>query len=383
MYSDRINSLPPYLFAAIDRAKADAVARGVDIIDFGIGDPDQPTPPHIVEAVRKAVLDPKTHRYPSYEGMLSFREAAANWYKKNMGVSLDPETEVLTLIGSKEGLAHIPLAFLNFGDLALVPDPAYPVYKIGTIFAGGVPFTMPLLPENDFLPDLEAIPREIARKAKLMFLNYPNNPTSAVADKKFFKRVVDFAVEKKIIVLHDNPYSEIAYDGYKAPSFLGVKGAMEVGVEFHSLTKTYNMAGWRIGFALGNKDILAGLGKVKTNVDSGVFEAIQQAGIAALTGPQDCVREMAKLYTERRDALLVGLHRLGLDVKPPKATFYVWVHVGGSSLDFSKRLLEKAGIVATPGIGFGDYGEGYLRFALTQPVERIREAVERMGKLNI
>lgn len=383
MYSDRINSLPPYLFAALDKAKADAIAKGVDIIDFGIGDPDQPTPSHIVEAMRKAVLDPKTHRYPSYEGMLSLREAAAKWYKKNMGVSLDPEDEVLTLIGSKEGLAHISLAFLNFGDLALVPDPAYPVYRIGTVFAGGIPFTMPLLPENDFLPDLEAIPIEVARKAKLMFLNYPNNPTSAVVDKIFFKRVVDFAMEKEIIVLHDNPYSEIVYDGYKAPSFLSVKGAMEVGVEFHSLTKTYNMAGWRIGFALGNKDILAGLSKVKTNVDSGVFEAIQQAGITALTGPQDCVGEMAKLYTERRDALLVGLQRLGLDVKPPKATFYVWVHVRGSSLDFSKRLLEKAGIVATPGIGFGDYGEGYLRFALTQPVERIREAVERMSKLDI
>ncbi len=382
-YADRINSLPPYLFAAIDKAKAGVIKKGADVINLSIGDPDMPTPPHIVEAMKKALDNPAHHRYPSYEGMLSFRTAAAKWYKKTMNVELNPDDEVLTLIGSKEGIAHIPLAFLNPGEISLVPDPAYPVYNIGSILADGKPYKMPLMAENDFLPDLDAIPSNIARKAKLMFLNYPNNPTSATASLKFFEEVVDFANANEIIVIHDNAYSEMTFDGYKAPSFLNVGGAKEVGIEVHSLSKTYNMTGWRIGFAVGNKDILAGLGKVKTNVDSGAFEAVQEAGIAALTGPQDCVREMNGIYKERRDALLAGLKELGLAVKPPKATFYVWVPVKGSSSDFATTLLEKAGIVATPGIGFGEYGEGYVRFALTQPVDRINEAVERMRKLDI
>ncbi len=383
MYADRINSLPPYLFAAIDKARQEAVKKGVDVINLSIGDPDMPTPVHIVEAMRKAVGDPARHRYPSYEGMQSFRAAAAKWYRKNMNVDLNPENEVLTLIGSKEGIAHIPLAFLNPGDLSLVPDPGYPVYNIGSILADGKPFKMPLLDENDFLPDLDAIPSDVAGKAKIMFLNYPNNPTSATATSGFFKEVVDFASENDIMVVHDNAYSEMAYDGYKAPSFLSTSGAMDIGIEMHSLSKTYNMTGWRLGFAVGNSEILAGLGKVKTNVDSGAFEAVQEAGIAALSGPQDCVREMNRVYKERRDALIAGLNRLGLDVKPPRATFYVWVKVKGRSLDFTRMLLEKAGIVATPGVGFGEYGEGYIRFALTQSVERINEAVERMHKLRI
>jgi LL-diaminopimelate aminotransferase len=382
-YAHRINSLPPYLFAAIDKAKADVIKKGVDVINLSIGDPDLPTPAHIVEAMKKALDNPAHHRYPSYEGMLSFRTAAAKWYKKTMNVDLNPEDEVLTLIGSKEGIAHIPLAFLNPGDVSLVPDPAYPVYNIGSILADGKPYKMPLLAENYFLPDLEAIPASIAKKAKLMFLNYPNNPTSAIASLKFFEEVVDFANENEITVIHDNAYSEMTYDGYKAPSFLNASGAKDVGIEVHSLSKTYNMTGWRIGFAVGNRDILAGLGKVKTNVDSGAFEAVQEAGTAALSGSQDCVREMNRIYRERRDALLVGLKELGLEVKLPKATFYVWVPVNGRSSDFAKMLLEKAGIVATPGIGFGAYGEGYMRFALTQPVDRINEAVERMRKLDI
>jgi LL-diaminopimelate aminotransferase len=382
-YADRINSLPPYLFAAIDKAKAEAIKKGVDVINLSIGDPDLPTPKHIVEAMKKAVENPARHRYPSYEGMLSFRAAAAKWYKKTMYVELNPDDEVLTLIGSKEGIAHVPLAFLNPGDISLVPDPAYPVYNIGSILADGKPYKMPLLAENDFLPDLEAIPSNIARKAKLMFLNYPNNPTSAIASLKFFKEVVDFANENEIIVIHDNAYSEMTYDGYKAPSFLSVSGAKEVGIEVHSLSKTYNMTGWRLGFAVGNRDVLAGLGKVKTNVDSGAFEAVQEAGIAALSSSQDCVRDMNKVYKERRDVLLTGLKKLGLEVKPPKATFYVWVRVKGSSSDFAKMLLGKAGIVATPGIGFGEHGEGYIRFALTQPVDKINEAVGRMHKLDI
>ncbi|MCE8422601.1 MAG: LL-diaminopimelate aminotransferase [Candidatus Methanoperedens sp.] len=383
IYADRINSLPPYLFAAIDKAKGEMMRKGVDVIDLSIGDPDLPTPSHIVEAMRKAVGNPTRHRYPSYEGMLSFRKAASAWYKKTMNVDLNPENEVLTLIGSKEGLAHIPLGFLNPGDISLVPDPAYPVYNIGSILADGKPFKMPLLSENDFLPDLDTIPARIARKAKIMFINYPNNPTSAIASIRFFEDVVDFANENEIIVIHDNAYSEMTHDGYKAPSFLNVNGANDVGIEVHSLSKTYNMTGWRIGFAVGNPEILAGLGKVKTNVDSGAFEAVQDAGIAALTGQQECVHNMNKIYTERRDALIAGLKRLGLPVKKPKATFYVWVPVNGNSSDFAKMLLEKAGIVATPGIGFGEFGEGYVRFALTQSVARINEAVERMHKLDI
>ncbi len=382
-YADRINSLPPYLFAAIDKAKAEAIKKGVDVINLSIGDPDLPTPKHIVEAMKKAVENPARHRYPSYEGMLSFRAAAAKWYKKTMNVELNPDDEVLTLIGSKEGIVHVPLAFLNPGDISLVPDPAYPVYNIGSILADGKPYKMPLLAENDFLPDLEAIPSNIARKAKVMFLNYPNNPTSAIASLKFFEEVVDFANENEIIVIHDNAYSEMTYDGYKAPSFLSVSGANEVGIEVHSLSKTYNMTGWRLGFAVGNRDILAGLGKVKTNVDSGAFEAVQEAGIAALSSSQDCVRDMNKVYKERRDVLVTGLKKLGIEVKPPKATFYVWARVKGSSSDFAKMLLGKAGIVATPGIGFGEHGEGYIRFALTQPVDRINEAVGRMHKLDI
>jgi LL-diaminopimelate aminotransferase len=383
MYASRINSLPPYLFATIDKAKQEVIKKGVDVINLSIGDPDLPTPPHIVEAMRKSVSNPERHRYPSYEGMLAFRTAAATWIKRNMKVDLNPEDEVLTLIGSKEGIAHIPLAFLNPGEVSLVPDPAYPVYNIGTILADGKPHKMPLLAENDFLPDLDAIPASVAEKAKIMFINYPNNPTSATASMKFFEEVVDFANENDILVIHDNAYSEMTYDGYKAPSFLGVNGAKEIGIEMHSLSKTYNMTGWRIGFAIGNCDILSGLGKVKTNVDSGAFEAVQEAGIAALNGPQDCVREMNGIYKERRDALLAGLKELGFEVKPPKATFYVWTRVKGSSLDFSRMLLEKAGIVATPGVGFGEYGEGYIRFALTQSVDRINEAVERMRKLGI
>ncbi|SNQ60652.1 LL-diaminopimelate aminotransferase [Candidatus Methanoperedens nitroreducens] len=383
MYASRITSLPPYLFAAIDKAKQEVIKKGADVINLSIGDPDLPTPPHIVEAMKRSVSNPERHRYPSYEGMLAFRTAVAAWIKKTMKVDLNPEDEVLTLIGSKEGIAHIPLAFLNPGEVSLVPDPAYPVYNIGTILADGKPHKMPLLAENDFLPDLDAIPARVAEKAKIMFINYPNNPTSATASIKFFEEVVDFANENDVLVVHDNAYSEMTYDGYKAPSFLSVNGAKEIGVEMHSLSKTYNMTGWRIGYAIGNRDILSGLGKVKTNVDSGAFEAVQEAGIAALYGPQDCVREMNGVYKERRDALLAGLKELGFEVKPPKATFYVWTRVKGSSLDFSRMLLEKAGIVATPGVGFGEYGEGYIRFALTQPVDRINEAVERMRKLGI
>jgi LL-diaminopimelate aminotransferase len=382
MYANRINSLPPYLFATVDKAKQEAIEKGMDVINLSIGDPDMPTPGHIIEAMKKSLDNPARHRYPSYEGMLSFRTAAAKWIKKRMNVDLDPDDEVLTLIGSKEGIAHIPIAFLNPGDISLVPDPAYPVYNIGSILADGKPYKMPLLAENDFLPDLDAIPSNIAEKAKLMFLNYPNNPTSATASLRFFDEVVDFANENEILIIHDNAYSEMTYDGYRAPSFLNVSGAKDVGIEMHSLSKTYNMTGWRLGFAAGNRDIINGLGKVKTNVDSGAFESIQEAGISALNGPQDCIHEMNRIYKERRDALLAGLKELGFEAKSPEATFYVWMPVKGKSLEFSKLLLEKAGIVATPGVGFGDHGEGYVRFALTQSVDRINECIDRMSKLD-
>ncbi|MDY6964467.1 MAG: LL-diaminopimelate aminotransferase [Halobacteriota archaeon] len=384
MYSERINLLPPYLFSDIDEAKSAAIGKGIDVIDLGVGDPDLPTPTHIIDSLYEAAKNSENHRYPSYIGMLSFREAVAEWYEKTKGVSLDPKSEVLTLIGSKEGIAHAPFAFINSGDVVLVPDPAYPVYNNSTILADGIPHVMPLTSENDFKVDLEAIGPDTARKAKMMFLNYPNNPTSATADESFFKEAVDFAKDNEIIICHDNPYSEITFDGYKALSFLTIDGARDVGIEFNSLSKTYNMTGWRVGYAVGNEEILNGIGQIKTNIDSGLFQAVQEAGITALTGPQDCISKNVEVYKERRDTLVQGLKALGWDMQVPKATFYVWARVPDDEYDsigFSKILLEEAGVVATPGVGFGKYGQGYLRFALTEPVERMKEAIERIGRL--
>jgi LL-diaminopimelate aminotransferase len=381
MYADRLSSLPPYLFARIDAMKAEKARSGADIIDLGVGDPDLPTPPHVVEALCAAARDPANHHYPSYAGMPGFREAAANWYGRRFGVDLDPGTEVLALMGSKDGIAHVPEAFVNPGDVVLAPSPGYPVYRTSTLFAEGELHELPLEPGNGFLPDLDAVPADVARRAKLLFVNYPNNPTSAVAPPAFYDEVVAFAREHDVTVVSDNAYSEIAYDGYRAPSFLETDGAMEVGVEMHSLSKTYNMTGWRIGMAVGNPEILAGLGRVKTNVDSGVFDAVQHAGIAALSGPQDCVAAACRVYEERRDVLVQGLRSLGYDVAAPKATFYVWLPVE-DSMAFAARLLEEAAIVATPGVGFGAHGEGYVRFALTRPVERIEEALSRMEALS-
>lgn len=381
-YASRIKTLPPYLFAAIDEMKQRAIARGVDIINLGIGDPDLPTPTPIIERLKQAASDPKNHQYPSYEGLLAFRQAVANWYQRRFGVRLDPVSEVLGLIGSKEGIGHVPLAFVDPGDIVLVPSPGYPVFPVGTTFAGGVPHFMPLLKQNGFLPDLNGIPKDVARRAKLMFLNSPNNPTSAVANKDFFKRVVAFALEHQIIVCHDAAYSEIYFDGRRPPSFLEVEGAKDVGIEFHSLSKTFNMTGWRIGFAVGNKQILAGLGKVKSNLDSGIFQAIQEAGITAIQSDDQLTDGIRKLYQERRDALVPGLKRLGLDVDMPPAAFYVWIAVpkGYTSAAFTAHLLEKAGIVTTPGNGFGAAGEGYIRMTLTTPKERLVEVVERIKK---
>ncbi|HEX7444790.1 MAG TPA: LL-diaminopimelate aminotransferase [Methanothrix sp.] len=381
MYADRIKNLPPYLFAAIDKAKQEARVRGVDVIDLSVGDPDLPTPAHIVEALRQAAEDTSNHQYPSYEGKLTFRTAVADWYKRTFNVVLDPGNEVLTLIGSKEGIAHAPLAFINPGDAALIPDPAYPVYRTATIFAGGEPVVMPLLKENKFLPDLEAIPSEVARRAKIMFLNYPNNPIGATADRSFFQELIDFAREYNIIVMHDNPYSEIYYDGERSLSLLEIEGAKDVAVEFHSLSKTYNMTGWRIGSVVGNREVVAGIGKIKSNIDSGTFGAVQDAGIAALHSPKEIVDDIRKIYQHRIEILYQALRDLGMELEKPRATLYLWAWVGGSSIEYAAKLLEKTGIVATPGVGFGKYGEGYIRFSITQKTERIEEAVVRLEKM--
>lgn len=379
----RLEKLPPYLFAEIDKKKREVAAKGVDIISLGIGDPDLPTPPHIVQALKKSAETPANHRYPDYEGLFSFRQAAADWYRERFNVALDPDKEVVTLIGSKEGIAHLALAFVNPGDVALVPDPGYPVYHVSTLFSGGETYYLPLRRENGFLPDLQAIPRDVARRATVMWLNYPNNPTAAVASKGFFSQVVRFAEEHDLIVCHDNAYSEIYYDGKKTPSFLEVAGAREVGIEFHSLSKTYNMTGWRIGFAVGNAALVEGLGLVKTNVDSGVFQAVQEAGIAALKGDQGVVEEMRRIYQERRDLLIQGLKEIGLACDLPSATFYLWAEVpkGYTSASLTTRILEEAGVVITPGSGFGAAGEGYVRFSLTMDTGRLKEAVERIRKV--
>ncbi|NGZ59490.1 MAG: LL-diaminopimelate aminotransferase [Nitrospira sp. LK265] len=378
----RIKTLPPYLFAAIDKMKQEAIARGVDIINLGIGDPDLPTPMPIIERLANAAKDAKHHQYPSYEGMLSFRKAVAGWYKRRFNVTLDPANEVLTLIGSKEGIGHIHLAFVNPGDVVLVPSPGYPVYPVATGFSGGQSHVMPLTKANSFLPDLNAIPKEVAKKAKLMWLNSPNNPTSVIMTKDYFKRVVEFARENQVIVCHDAAYSEIYYDGRRPASFMEVDGAKDVGVEFHSLSKTYNMTGWRIGFAVGHKEVLAGLGKVKSNLDSGCFEAVQEAGIVALGLDDSITDSLRKTYQDRRDTLIPGLKNLGLEVDPPPAAFYVWVTVpkGYTSTSFTAHLLEKAGIVTTPGNGFGAPGEGYIRMTLCTSKERLAEAVERIKR---
>jgi LL-diaminopimelate aminotransferase len=380
--AERLKHLPPYLFAEIDRKKKEVAARGVDIISLGIGDPDLPTPEHIVIKLKKAAENPKNHRYPDYEGLYEFRKAAADWFEKRFSVKFNPEDEVVSLIGSKEGIAHLPLAFVNPGDYVLVPDPAYPVYNIGTIFAGGISYIMPLKKENNFLPDLKAIPEEVLKKTKIMYINYPNNPTSAVADKNFFQDVVNLAHKYKFIVCHDMAYSELFYE--EPPiSIFNVEGAKDVAIEMHSLSKTYSMTGWRIGFAIGNKSIIEGLGKIKTNVDSGIFQAVQEAGIEALTGDQTVVSRYREIYRERRDLVVQKLQSLGYDVFYPKATFYVWVKTPQNldSRTFCGKVLEETGVVLTPGIGFGSHGEGYFRIALTVDKQRLNEALERISKV--
>jgi LL-diaminopimelate aminotransferase len=383
--AERVATLPPYLFKEIDEKKRDLERQGADIIDLGVGDPDLPTPSKIIEAMRSAVRDPATHHYPAYSGSGDFKEAIAEWYGERFSVVLDPDTEVLSLIGAKEGIAHIHLAFLNPGDLALIPTPGYPVYNIGTLFADGVSYSLPLVRENGFLPELDSIPEETARKAKILWLNYPNNPTTGVANREFFEAVVAFAHKYEVMVCNDLTYSEIAFDGYRPPSLLEIEGAKEVAVEFHSLSKSFNMTGWRIGFAVGNKEAVTGLGTVKSNLDSGVFQAIQRAGVVALRESQDSIREIQKIYATRRDIVVNGLRDAGFVLDAPKATFYLWVPIPQpyTSTSLATKLLTEAGVVVTPGNGFGFPGEGYVRLALTQDESRLLEAAERIKQVGL
>ena len=380
--AERIQKLPPYLFAEIDRLKRQVAGRGVDLINLGIGDPDLPTPAHIVARLRDAAGNPANHRYPDYEGLLAFRQAAADWMRARYGVALDPATEVVSLIGSKEGIANMAVAFVDPGDIVLVPDPGYPVYHVGAAFNGGQTYRLPLRRENAFLPDLAAVPADVARAAKLLWLNYPNNPTAATAPAPFFADAIHFAERHGVILCHDAAYAEI-YFGERPPSILEIPGGRDVAIEFPSLSKTFNMTGWRVGFAAGNPELIAGLGQVKTNVDSGVFQAVQEAAIAALTGDYGVVERLRATYRERRDVLVAGLGKVGLPCDPPAGTFYVWVPVprGLTAAALATRCLTEAGVVVTPGNGFGEAGEGYIRLTLCTPVERLREAVERLRRL--
>lgn len=376
----RIENLPPYLFVEISRKIAEKRSQGEDVISLAIGDPDTPTPPHIIERLCQAARDSANHRYPESEGLPELRSAIAQWYQRRFGVVLDPDKEVLPLIGAKEGIGHIALCFIDPGDIALVPDPAYPVYAISTMFAGGSSYDLPLTAENNFLPDLDSIPEDVAQKAKVLWINYPNNPTAAVAEPEFFEQVVTFAKKFDIAVCHDGPYTEVAFDGYRPASFMEASGARDVGVEFHSLSKSYNMTGWRVGMAVGNAAIIDALKRVKSNLDSGIPQAIQRAAIEALTGPQDCIDRNNEMYQHRRDRLISTLNKIGIEAEPPKASLYIWAKVpeGYTSIQFAASLLDEANIVVTPGIGYGRNGEGYIRISLTVPDDRLDKALARL-----
>jgi LL-diaminopimelate aminotransferase len=379
----RIEKLPPYLFAEIDRKVAEAKARGADIISFGVGDPDLPTPRHVVDALAEAAADPATHRYPSYTGMPEFRVSIAEWYQKRFGVTLDPDTQVQPLVGSKEGIFHLPVAFIDPGDVALIPDPGYPVYETGTILAHGEPVFMPLTTDNDFVPDLTALSHETLDRTRVMWLNYPSNPTAACVDVGFFERAVAFCKNNDILLAHDAAYTEITYDDYVAPSVLQAPGALDCAVEFHSLSKTYNMTGWRIGWVAGSAEAIEAIKRLKTNIDSGIFDAIQRAGIAAIEGPQDELAAGIERYRHRRDLLCDGLKSMGVVVEPPKGSIYVWVPVpdGHTSESFTTFLLDEADIVVAPGTGYGPSGQGFIRFSLTIADDRLEEGVERLRKI--
>ena len=376
----RIEKIPPYLFTEISRKIAAKRAEGVDVVSFAIGDPDIPTPQHIMAELHRASDEPANHRYPESEGLPELRQSIAGWYERRFGLSFDPDKEVQPLLGSKEGINNIALCLVDPGDIALVPDPGYPVYTTGTLFAGGEVHYMPLREEYGFLPDFSEIPVDVARRSKIMWLNYPNNPTAAVADLSFFEEAVRFAREYDIAVCHDGPYSEVAYDGFKPVSFLQADGAKEVGIEFHSLSKSYNMTGWRIGMAVGNPDLINALMRVKSNIDSGIPQAIQLMAIAALNGPQDCIPEHNAIYQRRRDRLVEALRAAGMKVEPPKGSLYVWAHIpeGFTSAEFAGRLIDEIGVVVTPGTGYGQQGEGYVRLSITTPDDRVDEGARRI-----
>jgi LL-diaminopimelate aminotransferase len=381
----RLGKIPPYLFAEIDRKVQEKRKAGVDVISLGIGDPDLPTPKRIVSVLQEAAADPANHRYPSYFGLADLRQAIAGWYSHRSGVTLDPDTEILPTLGSKDGIAHVPLALVDPGDVVLAPDPGYTVYVTGALMAGAEPYIMPLTAANHWLPDLDAIPQDVAQRARLMWLNYPNNPTAAVADGEFLERAVAFCRRHDIILCHDAPYSEIAFDGYRPLTLFEIPGAKEIGLEFHSLSKTFNMTGWRIGWVCGRADLVGLMGQLKTNIDSGIFQAVQWAAIEALNGGEQETEAACEVYARRHQLVAATLNDLGWKIKPPRATFYVWAPVpkGYDSIGFASHVLDEVGVNITPGVGFGAHGEGYFRLSVTAPDTRLEEAMSRMRKLKL
>ncbi|MFL2756011.1 MAG: LL-diaminopimelate aminotransferase [Dehalococcoidia bacterium] len=384
-FAKRLDTVPPYLFVEISRKIAAKKAQGINVISFGIGDPDIPTPATVIEELRLTSLDSVNHRYPETDGLPEFRSAVSDWYKKRFNVDLDSDNEILPLIGAKEGIGHAALCFINPGDIALIPDPGYPVYSVGTWFAGGECHWMPLKEENGWLPDLGSIPEGILKKAKVMWLNYPNNPTGAVVNEEYFKEVIAFAKQHNISILHDACYTEVAYDGYKPISFLQIPGAMDVGIEFHSLSKSYNMTGWRVGVAAGNKDMIDALMVVKSNLDSGIPNAVQYMGIEALKSTDQEIRDRNNIYQSRRDKVVAALKKIGLDVDPPKASLYVWAKIpsGYKSAEFAELILEQTNVVVTAGNGYGPSGEGYIRLSLTIGDDDLDEGIKRLQSLKI
>lgn len=384
-HAANLSKLPPYLFAEIDRKIAEAKAKGVDIISLGVGDPDLPTPKPVVEAMVKATQDASNHNYPPYHGTEEFRVAAKDWMKSRFGVEVDAQKEIMSLIGSKEGLAHLILAYINPGDIVLCPSPGYPVYSNYTLLCHGEPYVVPLLAENSFLPDVSKIPADIAKRAKLFFLNYPNNPTGAIISPQKIEEIVAFCKQNDILLCHDNAYSEMTFDGYQAPSFLATPEAKSVCIEMFSLSKMYNMTGWRVGFAVGNPEAIKALGTVKNNTDSGVFKAIQHAAAVGLGQSAQLTSGLNDIYARRRDLFLDGLNRLGWNCQKNEATFYLWIPVptGMSSVEFVSLLLEKCGVVVPPGTGYGPEGEGFFRVALTVPEARLSEVLKRMEEANV
>ena len=381
--AQRVQQLPPYLFARISALIAEKRAAGVDVISLGIGDPDLPTPPHLIEVLKQASEVPANHRYPESDGLPELRQAIARWYQTRHGVELDPDREVVPLIGSKEGIAHFPLCLINPGDVSLITDPGYPVYEVATMFAGGETVKLPLSEEDGWLPRLDEIPADVAARAKILWLNYPNNPTGAVADLAFFQHAVTWAKAHNVAIAHDLAYADVAYDGYAPPSILEAEGARDVAIEFNSLSKAFNMTGWRVGMAVGNAELINALTRVKTNMDSGIPQAIQQMAITALDDPRDAITSHNEIYTRRRDRAIEVLRALGLRVEPPKASLYIWARLPEgerSSADFATRLIDQTGVVVTPGMSYGAAGEGYIRISLTTPDDRLNEALDRLGK---